>query len=163
MGITLARLFTLAGGGRSTFSFSSSSHGAGLSLIFLPDADIFILACSRAVLEALRCIPGVVGVAVGLADEERASDVSLVLVGGGVPRDARLCFRGGGPIEPVADFATMEPFERRFLVKVFIAVGAASVPRILSLPVSESAEGGLTMPGVAKAADESRRCAIFEG
>jgi hypothetical protein len=54
MSITLARLFTLAGAWLSTFSFSSSSLGAGFWLIFLPDADIFILACSNAVLDAGR-------------------------------------------------------------------------------------------------------------
>jgi hypothetical protein len=164
MGITLARLFTLAGVGMPTFSFSPSSLGAGLSLIFLADADIFILACSKAVLDARRCIPGVVGIAGGLLDEERASeDDGLVFNGVGVPIETRPCFRGGGPIEAVADLATVEPFVRMLLPRDFVAVPGVSIPRMLSLPVSESADGGLTIPGVTIAADESRRCAIFDG
>ena len=157
MSITLARLFTLAGAWLSTFSFSSSSLGAGFWLIFLPDADIFILACSNAVLDALRDIPGADDVE--LTDAERASeDDSLVFAGVGVPREARLCFKGGGPIEPVADLAAV--VVRMFLLKGFVAVGV-SIPRMLSLLVSESADGGLDMPGVGNADDESLR--IFDG
>jgi hypothetical protein len=144
----------------STFSFSPSSLGAGLSLIFLPDADNFILACSKAVLDALRCMPGL---EMGLVDERASADDSLVFGRGGVPREPRLCFRGGGPIEPVADLATVEPLIRTLLVKGFVAVPGVSIPRMLSLLVSESAEDGLTTPGVTEEDDESRRCAIFDG
>lgn len=155
---TLTRLFTLAGVGMSIFSFSPSSLGAGLWLTFLPDADIFILACSKAVLDALRFILGVAEVVVGLEDDERASDdVSLAFVSGGVSSEERPCFRGGGPIEPIADL--VELFTR--LVSVFTPEAPESLPRVL-LPASESADGGLTAPGVVNAAAESLRCAIFE-
>lgn len=54
MGIALARRFTVADADASTFSFSSSSLGAELSLIFHPDANTFIRTCSSAVLDARR-------------------------------------------------------------------------------------------------------------
>lgn len=154
---TLVLLFTLTGAGAAAFSFSSSSLGAGLSIL-LPDADIFILASSKVVLDALRDMPSVAG---DLADEGRASvEAGLIVVGVGVPREERLCFRGGGPIEPTTDLAAVGPFTRLLLVRGLAAVDGVSIPRILSLFVSESAEGGLTIPGVT---DESRRCAIFDG
>jgi hypothetical protein len=156
--ITLARLFTFAGVGWSIFSFSPSSLGAGLSLIFLPDADNFILACSKVVLDALRFMLGVDEVAAGLTDDERANAVGV-----GVPREPRLGFRGGGPMEPIADLAVKEPFVRVLLVKGFTALAGVSIPRVLSLLVSESAEGGLTIPGVVNADNEPRRSGVFDG
>jgi hypothetical protein len=164
VGITLARLFTFAGVGRSIFSFSPSSLGAGLSLIFLPDADSFILACSKAVLDALRFMLGVDEVAAGLTDDERDNAaVGLVFGGVGVPRELRLGFRGGGPMEPIADLAVKEPFVRVLLDKGFIALIGVSIPRVLSLLVSESAEGGLTIPGVVNVDNEPRRSGVFDG
>lgn len=95
------------------------------------------------------------GVTIDLADEDRASEAGNF--GVGVPIEARLSFGGGGPMEPVANLAGVEvegtpPFARTLLPSAF----GVSNPRILSLPVSESAEGGLTIPGV-EYADESRR------
>lgn len=154
--IALARLFTLVGAGVSIFSFSSSSLGASLSL--RPDADIFALACSNAVLDARRCILGVPGVDEGLADEDRArADDNLVLDGVGVPIDERLTFGGGGPIEPVADLVEVgvAALVRILLPNVFDVVGVSRV-RTLSLPVSDSADGGRLIPGVTNI-DDSRR------
>jgi hypothetical protein len=165
MSITLARLFAVAGAGVSTFSFSSNSLGAGLSLIFLLDANIFIRVCSNVALDALRWMLGV-GVP-GLDDEDRASeDGNLVLVGVGVPMEVRLVLGGGGPIEPVNDLVEVKPeatpFARTLLPKIFVPVAGVSNPRMLSLPVSDNADGGLMIPGVENAV-ESRRCAIFDG
>jgi len=100
-------------------------------------------------------------VAAGLVDEERASaDVGLAFSGVGVPRETRLCFRGGGPMEPTADLAATELFVRALLVRAFVVLAGVSIPREL---VSESAEGGLDIPGVVNADTESRRLATFDG
>lgn len=156
MGMALALLFILDGAGVSTFSFSGISIGTGISCILRPDADSLIRPCSNAVLDALLCIPGVPGAAAGLADEDLASeDASLVLDGVGVPREARLAFGGGGPIEPVITLdGEVVPFPRTLLPKAFVA--GVSSPRMLSLFVSERADGGRIAPGVPNI-DESRR------
>lgn len=107
---------------------------------------------------------GVDEVAAGLTDAERVNvAVDLAFGGVGVPREPRLCFRRGGPMEPVADLAVEEPFVRVLLVKGFIALAGVSIPRVLSLLVSESAEGGLTIPGVVNADNEPRRSGVFVG
>lgn len=127
--IALARLFTVGVGGVSTFSFSSSSLGAELSLIFLPEADTFSLACcSSAVLDALRCILGVLGVGVALDDDDRTCEEGKRgRVGVGVPIDARPIFGGGGPMDPVAilELEAAVPFARTLLPRA-LGIGVSS-------------------------------------
>lgn len=156
-GTALARLLALTG----VFSFSSSSLGTGLSLIVRPDADTFILACSKAVLEARRC-----KLEVGFAGDGRANeDESRLFAGVGVPMEVRLVRAGGGPIDPAEALTGVEPevvpFARTLFPRTFEIFAGVSVPRTLSFPVSDSADGGRGIPGVVKM-EESRRWAIFD-
>ena len=84
-------------------------------------------------------------------------------VGVGVPMDERGAFAAGGPIAPEALGVTEAPaFARTLLLSALGMDTGVSKPRCVSLPVSESAEGGLTIPGVDDK-DSRRRCAIFAG
>ena len=98
-------------------------------------------------------------------DSRTVEDDSRFLAGVGVPMEDRLIFAGGGPIDPVEVLASVEPevesFARTLFPRTFEIFTGVSVPRALSFPVSDSADGGRRI-GVAKT-EESRRCTFFEG
>lgn len=124
-GTALACLLIFAG---AVFSFSSSSLGTGLSLIVWPDADTFILVCSKAVLEARR-----LKLDVDFVEEDRtAEDENRLLAGVGVPIEDRLIFAGGGPIDPVEVLTSVEPeeepFARMLFPRTFEIFAGVSIP-----------------------------------
>lgn len=148
------------GVGPPTFSFSSSSLGAELSLILRPEApaptrDVMALGARRTLEDST---PGAV---VCFVDAVRTTREA---VGVGEPTEERGAFAAGGPIEPVA-FGAAEALAltRTLLLSALGMETGVSRPRCLSLPVSESADGGLTMPGVTMEEDSRRECAILAG
>lgn len=153
--------------GVETFSFSSSSLGAELTLIrrlVTFDWD------STLELDARRRPEGVPGTAGRVVEDRPSADSALGAVGVGVPEiDDRDIFEAGGPMLPTALPAADDAALTRTLLfnAPILARGApegvsASLRSDPSLEMSDRAEGGRTEEGVEKAVD-SRRLATLEG